>query len=436
MHVESLNSNWFLRKLRSPEHHDVWSDVRKNNLLVCVPQTCAFSGEVTRKDIENHVLRPNIVDDKNGLQTTTAGQYRAISGLLVTVIGNRIFVQEGIRGDGGKIDSVEGIEIIYTQEITIDSHFVQVIYINRPLVGGIEAPNGSDNMDQNMIQRFFALLWSHPGADAVFHSLDTFTKEIVRIGKLEANYSGLARIRPNLRICIKSRCKSATESLVLCTKHKAHFGIERVYWNQFHQVVESHVMKNVHSVVFPYICNLHRRSTAALGEAITEHAGLPLSFFGVPDEFRVSLSSAVELLEKLNSEDCKTPLEKAQCLAKASNCIRNEVENNVRSRRRKSMELKLKKKKNSIDLKNVESQQHQEMKVFTTDDLLCLIISAVVQAGECVHNLLANIAYIEEFHFVGVSTSALGFHMAHFQAAAEYLISSFEKTSKLPRTPK
>jgi hypothetical protein len=215
-------------------------------------------------------------------------------------------------------------------------------------------------------------------------------------------------------------------------------------------VVESFLMKRVHVVVFPHICNEHHRSTQALAAAVAAYAQRkPDSFeFGVKEAFDIPLDEAVGLLQTLNTDKCVTPLEKAQCLVSTSQLIQRQVESHVLNRARigKSSAAgnvpvknrshadtqKVRKSDSSIDAEGADTMD-KITGTFTTDDLLCLIISVVVQAGPSVHNLLANIVYINQFHFVGVSTTAIGYHVAHFQAAAEYLIS--ESAKLLPRTP-
>ncbi len=535
MQVEILSSNIFFRALRHPSNRDVWESAQRNKWLVCVPQTCSFAfSKVTLADIESHVLRP-----EEG--SIGPGMYRALSGLPVSIVGNRIFVGTSAdrrgrltaaagagagAGAGGATASPErrpsthssaaasstttttsscpsesGVEIIYTQEVQVGvgeescppspsspshshSRVLHVLYISKPLLGGLDAPNGSDNMDRGMIKKFVALLWSHPGVDSVLSSLDSFAKKIVELGQRSpSGQSQLSRVRPNLRSCLQQRCMRATESIVLCTKRDAEADIERVYWDQFHQVVESYLMERVHSVVFPHICHEHRRSTQALAAAMAAYDGRPLPTsldFGVTEEFDVPLDAAVRLLQTLNTDACRTPLEKAQCLVATSQCIRSEVERHVarrerggssaentpgRDRRRGSSSSSSSGNDgeseegggggdNAAGKPQSQPSQNQGSRspsparesrrpsrsqtrdyTFTTDDLLCLIISAVARAGPTVHNLLANIVYMNQFHFVGVSTTAVGYHIAHFQAAAEYLIGEGPGSKLLPRTP-
>jgi hypothetical protein len=127
--------------------------------------------------------------------------------------------------------------------------------------------------------------------------------------------------------------------------------------------------------------------------------------FGVQKEFDCSTKKAELELAKLTSK-CKTPLEMAQCIANTSKLVKACVEEHYRA--------------------ELEKNPKATYKEFATDDLLCIILYVITRVPQ---PLFSCFEYIEDYHFSSLTTTALGFHFAHFQAAAELLIHDYKKAT-------
>ena len=125
--------------------------------------------------------------------------------------------------------------------------------------------------------------------------------------------------------------------------------------------------------------------------------------FGIRKEFDCSTKRAEDELSKIISR-CRTPLEMAQCIANTSKLIKISVEEHYR--------------------KELEENPKASYKEFATDDLLCIILYVITRVPR---PLFSCFEYIETYHFSSLTTTALGFHFAHFQAASECLVRDFKK---------
>ena len=96
----------------------------------------------------------------------------------------------------------------------------------------------------------------------------------------------------------------------------------------------------------------------------------------------------------------------AQCIANTSKLIKMSVEEHYR--------------------KELEENPKASYKEFATDDLLCIILYVITRVPR---PLFSCFEYIETYHFSSLTTTALGFHFAHFQAAAEWLVRDYKKGS-------
>ncbi len=96
----------------------------------------------------------------------------------------------------------------------------------------------------------------------------------------------------------------------------------------------------------------------------------------------------------------------AQCIANTSKFVKLSVEEHYR--------------------KEMERKPKASYKEFATDDLLCIVLYVITRVPQ---PLFSCFEYIETYHFSSLTTTALGFHFAHFQAAAEWLVRDYKKGS-------
>lgn len=294
-----------------------------------------------------------------------------------------------------------------------------VLFLNKPLEGGIEAPGDSDEMTPAMINKYVALFKAHSELESVFGSLDHFISSMLTVCRRGQH----ARVQPSLRECVRRTICSARDLIVASFEETSPAAVKR-RWKldaesasfrvQVQEVVESYVMRRLHRPIFALCQSRAKTDDRKLCDAVMLHRNSTKSAFGVCEEFDCSTAAAENELRRIDT--CRTPLEKAQCLAATSTLIKSAVEDHYR--------------------RILERHPDRTYKEFATDDLLSIIIYVLVRVGNVRTDLFACFEYIETFHFSSITTTALGFHVAHFQVCSEWLLKDLETNGAFMREKK
>jgi len=373
---------------------DECSIAKKNaKWIVCVPQSCSLDRNVSRKDVENHIMRP----------LDAPGIFETLNGKKVVILGNKVRTKSGFRRDCT-------VRVLYTHDVESSIRGgrrfkLHVLFVNKPLEGGIDAPGESDELTPAMINKFMALFRSHSELEDVLASLERFTESVRKI----CTSGRASAVKPSLETCVRNAvCKTANVVAKSLSESASPRSMtmrrSQGFQQRMQQTLESYVMRTLHEEIFEISCDAAVETDKKLSRAIAMHRDVSKRALGVAPEFDCSTVAAERNLRSIGS--CRTPLEQAQCIAETSRLIKASVEEHYRAKMRKNPKA--------------------SYKEFATDDLLCIVIYVLTRCGNA-HKLGGCFHYIEHFHFSSITTTAIGFHVAHFQVAAEWLIDELEK---------
>jgi len=374
----------FIEITKNEKYASIWADIIKNDFLVCIPQVSSLDGKVTSATIKTHVLT----------STESAGTYKTLNGKKVCIVGNAVHTEDGF-------SKPEKVTIIYTQRVTVEADSVSVLYLAKPLEGGVSAPPSPDDMTQGMIEGYLAMFYSYPEMEGVMKGIKSLCKQINAL----AAKNQLGQVKPSLAAVISRKCRIASDVLVsqVVQLKKQHRDECRA---QIMQVVRSFVMTRIHDQVYPWVCHKNKSTNGKLHKICALLVGMhPLGLypggapFGIVPALQCDMSEAVETLSRL--DEFKSPLLKVQCLERTSQIVKSTVQKHLEA--------------TDADIANTE---------FGTDDLLSQLIFVIAKAycETGFSTLYYNVAYIQEFHLGNLNTTAMGYTVFHFEAALRYLI--------------
>ena len=366
--------------IESGEKEEGRREVRKD-WIVCVPQSCSLIGPVTRLDIENHVMRP----------MSGPGIFETLNGRRVVILGNKVTTKRGF-------PTPCTARVLYTHQGEEEGSF-HVLFLNKPLEGGLDAPGESDELTPDMINKFMALLRARSELEDVLTSLDRFSRSIQNICKARRTHS----VKPCLRDCVRNAvCR--TSNVIVASFDRDAATRSEIFALRIQQTLECYAMRQLHDDIFALVRRDVADDDLELSRAIEAHSSVDKRTLGVAEEFDCSTIEAETKLRSLAT--CRTPLEQAQCIAATSRLIKSSVESHYRAA--------------------MQRDPQASYREFATDDLLCIIIYVLTRCGNA-HTLFACFEYIERYHFSSITTTAIGFHVSHFQVAAEWLVDAYRR---------
>jgi hypothetical protein len=98
------------------------------------------------------------------------------------------------------------------REYPSDSVHACIGRLSRPLVGGIKAPEESDEVDADSARKYVTILRSYPEVETIFKEMDAFIAEVNFVG--ENSEDGFKRILPSLEGCVLAQWQTSVEKLV------------------------------------------------------------------------------------------------------------------------------------------------------------------------------------------------------------------------------
>lgn len=99
------------------------------------------------------------------------GEFKTLNNKRLTIIGSEMHCGEGFA-------ERLTVRVLSTQEVPAPHGDVSVLFLNRPLKGGIDAPGGVDEMDRATVRGFVAMLRSFPENQVAFGRLRKFIKQV------------------------------------------------------------------------------------------------------------------------------------------------------------------------------------------------------------------------------------------------------------------
>ncbi|CAM9646258.1 unnamed protein product, partial [Phaeothamnion confervicola] len=294
---------------------------------------------------------------------------------------------------------------------------VRLLHLSRPLSGGLAAPEQGEELSQAAVMQHVALLRTHPELESVFADLDSFAEQLLALAA--AAPDALGRVRPSLRAVVRGQWARATAALLAsgCLSYGydgfgGGFGggeVTERHEKLLAQVVESYLMERVHPAVYPWLAWCHEATDAALSRALLRmRNSLPSSILlpsrqadvGVRSEFQCAQPEAIAAVAALGG--APAPMDKLLILKRAVAATHSRLQRHLETHHRDALE-------------------GDELQL-ATDDLVRLLVHAVVEAHPFSASLLTDLRYIKAFHFVSSSMSAVGFVLGHLVVTLEWII--------------
>ncbi|ETW04506.1 hypothetical protein, variant 2 [Aphanomyces invadans] len=397
-----------LQQVRELTRHNGDAPSSTIKFLVCVPQSLSLlTGMVTIADVATHVL----------VADATVGMYQTLDGRRVAIVGSSIVTKEGF--DGVPARSVRIVMTDTFAHASIgppDSYQCLLLHINRPFVGGVAVPEDMGEMDCATFRRYLAMIRAYPESAAVFSSLDVFVHDVFEpttsaSKKRPQHYLTPRRLRHVWTKCVDLLDDTGTlDTPLLAPTHVQHRHL------QLAQAVESYLMEQVHDVVFAAVVFRCRKQDDAVRHTwrLLEHA-TPRDF-NIAREFQCEQRQAIDLIANTHVE-CHSPLAMLMQLKRALTALNDAISRHlVRHRTNTPRDASI-------------------AQYLSTDDVLDQLLFVLVQVSkQCpAFPLAAIVTYIQEYHFVNSSVSALGFALANFQVALEWFTSHSDDDVPPPR---
>jgi len=190
---------------------------------------------------ENHVMRP----------LDAPGEFQTLSGKIVVIFGNKVRTKQGF-------DLPCTSHVLYTHDVELNPEGLKfhVLFLNKPLKGGLDAPGDSDELTTGMIAKYVAMFRAHSELESTLSGLSHFTKSISKICK----QGQASSVRPSFHQCIENAILRATRIIVRAiggssprSRSNRRPSVTEAFSMQIQQVVECLVMRPIHERVFAMV---------------------------------------------------------------------------------------------------------------------------------------------------------------------------------------
>ena len=150
---------------------------------------------------ENHVMQP----------LSEPGDFRTISGKIVTILGNKVSTKKGFsRPCTCRVLYTHDVELKSSEENDNELRF-HVLFMNKPLQGGLDAPGDADELTTSMISKYIAMFKAHSELESVLSGLAKFANSMMK----NCKSSQVSSVRPSFRRCIEKTILRATRIIVI-----------------------------------------------------------------------------------------------------------------------------------------------------------------------------------------------------------------------------
>lgn len=413
-------SSWFLA-LRARFSY-LLVRASRENLFVCVPQTCSLSmSAISLADVEHHIVGR----DASGVR----GDFTTLSGRRVHISGTRMSAG---RGFAAPVDAA----VLSSQTLSVAlpdgvEGRLHVYFISRPLEGGNSAPGSVDQLSPKELSALRGFLRLSPEAEAPLADLAAAVRELADAlsgpptvgmvrewlrggggaasggaeeeedsGEIDAEadltQSPLAR---ELQALVSATATELIESGALAVATDA----SRVaLFRKILFALVADASEVLHAPVMALLGFARRHEVARVEASFSVTASLPATALGLKKTFVCDLSAAADVLAGVTAARC--PLEKLQVLVRANTSMQTLLEVDLGAR--------------GIDLSELD---------FGADDLLPLMASLLATAwrrgdgdasAAAVRYLPVHLAYIHLLlhpDAANVQHSSHGYTLANFE---------------------
>ena len=257
-----------------------------------------------------------------------------------------------------------------------------ILFLNKPLQGGLDAPGDSDELTTAMISKYVAMFKAYSELEGTLSGLSKFTRSILKICK----QGQASSVRPSFHQCIENAILRATR-IIVRTIGDSSLDQERGVVPVWPKRLRCRYSKlwNVLSCdpftapVFAMVRKRVKEEDRELFRAIDWHKCAFVLFLHLFTHTHtlhyskiktwIRCSRGVRLLHRRAEAElsqitkrCRTPLEMAQCIANTSKLVKLSVEEHYR--------------------KEMERKPKASYKEFATDDLLCNVLYVITRVPQ------------------------------------------------------
>ena len=387
---------------------DLWGELFMGSNVICCPVSGSLVDAITKDLLMSHILVPQRI----------GGEFKTILGEHVIMSGSQLLCGAGF------LEQRE-VNVISVSEITDSNGRIATLFrLNRPLVGGIVAPDDSEEITLQVMFKYMAVLRSFPETESPFIVLDDYIKEINFVGS--KSIDGFSRILPSLAVSLQLQWERAAEKL--CRINALVLALGGGFDStkrMIGQILESYLMHAVSGTVYPWVCSSMAVQDKLLHEYLETLQHYTQSDLGIPPALQCCQIEAVKELNTLRYAE--TPVDKLLVLKRTVKLIRTRVD------------------------KNVKSKFPEDDVELATDDIVLLIIwcllqlhlapslSSIEPIGRDDRNsgrenqrsfFLSDLEFMSKYHFNGSSKSELGFTLCHFQVSVDWFTKRAQAFSK------
>lgn len=373
---------------------ELWRDLFLESNIICCPVPGSLRDDITKDQLLSHIL----------VHQRIGGEYRTSRGQHVSLSGSELICGAGFA-------EPREVKVISISEINdFNGKTATLFRISRPLVGGVVAPEDSDEINLQATFRYLTVLRSFPEAESTFIVLDDYIREINYVGS--KSLDGFSRIQPSLAASLQLQWQHATERLCKCSALVSTLGNGSDTKRLIGQIIESYLMHSVAQTVYPWMCAQRAEEDSQTYSYIETLRYHTQSDLGISSELQCCQTEAVKELRTLCTAN--TPVDKLLVLKRAVRHIRLRIDRNVQ-RKFPSDEVEL-----------------------ATDDIVLLIVWCLLQLSLSPNQshqgatgaktgtanfFLSDLIFAACYHFNTSSKSELGFTLCHFQVAADWFTS-------------
>lgn len=376
----------FLLMMRK-RYPKLWRWTLQNDCLICCPQSASLPQKLSLEDFETHVLTP----------TKIAGEYATLNRKIVVIVGNEICTKKGFEESRHvRLLRMEDLRVSPEIAHNTDEMLLKVVHISRPFQGGIDCLDEPAWIDGAMMQKYIAMMKSHPEMEPIFDDMNIYIREFNFVA--EYADTGLDRIEPSAEASLAGEWNQLVHAILSTGFLKNKDGdISRERRLQIAQFVENYLAAGVYSNLFPWLSRRFCIIDAKFALVVHKLQHHTMTDIGIAPEFQCPVSDAVEELKLLHH--AHTPMEKLLCMKRTQAALNRAIQANFDFNHRQT-----------------------DFPDLTTDETVLLIVYTILQAYPDSTTLVSNLIYTKTFHFIPHSTSALGFALSHFEVAIDWLL--------------
>jgi len=395
--ADDIDGNPFFQALKTT-FQKVYNDAAENQRTVVVPHSRSFELDMLDLGfIESHILTAS---------PYFAGQYVTPNGKCCEMDdGTSSLVTASGYTEQGRVAKIVSENVFYNKCYKA----YRVLIADSALEGPQRRVKQEDQEElsdivplaERSFQRLLQFLVSFAGIELALQRIDMLVSNFNRTYEIVEGWEEQVG-----RHC-EEMCHRAKDLVfgISSVNHYASGGAAHL--EIVEEAVESYVMGGVHDKVFQEIAQAYGAQDRQLARMLVACTILPEEIGVRSDLCQLSIEPAVLVIAGLAGSGVITPREKLAIIQKTTTLLTRLAESHLAKQGKTSSDHAL-----------------------TTDDLLPLLCMTLIKAAP--GTLVTHCLYLSHFNPSGTSTTELGFHLANFQAAVQFLRESPQISSEVP----